>query len=234
MRKKFGGFKKTLYFRRPNSRFFLIKKYFMNDTREHIIKTSMKLFLQKNFKEVTMKEIVEATGLSKGAFYHYFESKEKVFEEVVKHFYNHFLISDYSHFPKTSLKEFYEHYIKTLSLPDEFDGMEYDTNILIFFSDAYKKVPDFLEIHTAQRKKERWAWTQIIETAKRNKEIKTHIPNEDLAIMFLFLADATVMDTLAQKQGDDSLKMMRKNWDHLYDLIKTNKKQGTEFSKTTK
>jgi AcrR family transcriptional regulator len=58
----------------------------MNDTKEHIITTSLKLFLQKNFKEVTMKEIVNATRLSKGAFYHYFESKEKVFKEVVRHF----------------------------------------------------------------------------------------------------------------------------------------------------
>ena len=175
-----------------------------------------------------MKEIVEETGLSKGAFYHYFESKEKVFEEVVKYFYNNFLISDYSHFPKTSLKEFYEHYIKTLETYDDFDYVGFDANILMFFSDACKKVPDFLEIHTAQRKKERWGWIQVIETAKRNKEIKTHIPNEDLAIMFLLLSDATIMDTLSQKQGHESLKMMKKNWDHLYDLIKTNKKQGSE------
>jgi AcrR family transcriptional regulator len=196
----------------------------MSDTKEHIITTSLKLFLQKNFKEVTMKEIVDATGLSKGAFYHYFESKEKVFEEVVKHFYNHFLISDYSNFPKTSLKEFYEHYIEVLSTPDEFDSVEIDTNILIFLSEASKKVPDFLEIHTAQRKKERWAWAKIIETAKRNKEIKTHIPNEDLAIMFLLLADGTVMDVVSQKQGDDVLKTLRKNWEYLYNLLKTSKK----------
>lgn len=96
----------------------------MNDTREHIIKTSLKLFLQKNCKEVTMKEIVDATELSKEAFYHYFESRAKVFE-VVKPLYNHFFISDYRGFPKTSLK-FYEHYIKTLSIPDEFDCMEYE------------------------------------------------------------------------------------------------------------
>jgi AcrR family transcriptional regulator len=192
----------------------------MSETREHIITASLKLFLQKNFKEVTMKEIVDATGLSKGAFYHYFESKEKVFEEAVKYFYTKFLISDYSKFPKTSLKEFYEHYIKLLSTPDEFDSVEIDTNILVFLSEASKKIPDFLEIHTAQRKKERWAWTEIIKTAKRNKEIKTHIPNEDLANMFLLLSDATVLDTVSQKQGNDALKTLQKNWEHLYSLIK--------------
>jgi AcrR family transcriptional regulator len=193
----------------------------MNETREHIIKISLKLFLKKNFKEVTMKEIVDATGLSKGAFYHYFESKEKVFEEVVKHFYNNFLISDYGNFPKSSLKEFYEHYLGMLSAAGEFDDMETD-RILIFLSEASGKVPDFSEIHAAQRKKERWAWAEIIETAKRNKEIKTHISNEDLAIMFLRLSDGAAMDLLFKKQGCESLK---KNWYHLYNLLKTNKKQ---------
>jgi AcrR family transcriptional regulator len=197
----------------------------MSDTREYIITTSLKLFLKKNFKEVTMKEIVNATGLSKGAFYHYFESKEKVFEEVVKHFYSHFLISDYSNFPKTSLKTFYEHYIKVLNSPDEFDNVDIDKNILIFLSEASKKIPDFSEIYAVQRGKERRAWTEIIETAKKNKEITTAIPSEDLAIMFLLLSDATVLDTVTQKQGHDALKDIEKYWEHLYSLLKTGKEQ---------
>jgi AcrR family transcriptional regulator len=195
----------------------------MSETRDYIITTSLKLFLQKNFKEVTMKEIVDTTGLSKGAFYHYFESKEKVFEEVVKHFYNHFLISDYSNFPKTSLKEFYEYYVAKLSSPDEFDNVDFDTNILIFLSEASKKIPAFSEIHTAQREKERRAWAEIIETAKENGEITTAVPSEDLAVMFLLLSDATVMDTVTQKQGHDALNAMKKYWDHLYNLLKTSK-----------
>ena len=59
----------------------------MNDSKEHILLASLNLFLQKNFKEVTIKEIVEITGLSKGAFYHYFQSKEQLFEEVMEHFF---------------------------------------------------------------------------------------------------------------------------------------------------
>jgi len=47
----------------------------MSDTKTHILMVSLKLFLQKNFKEVTMKEIVKETGLSKGAFYHYFDQE---------------------------------------------------------------------------------------------------------------------------------------------------------------
>ncbi len=51
----------------------------MNQTKEFILKTAFSLFLQKNYKAVTLKEIVDKTGLSKGAFYHYYTSKEKLF-----------------------------------------------------------------------------------------------------------------------------------------------------------
>jgi TetR/AcrR family transcriptional repressor of nem operon len=40
----------------------------MSGAKDHILLTSLKLFLQKSFKEVTMKEIVNKTGLSKGVF----------------------------------------------------------------------------------------------------------------------------------------------------------------------
>ncbi|MDR3129397.1 MAG: TetR/AcrR family transcriptional regulator [Tannerellaceae bacterium] len=52
----------------------------MKEVKEHILKTALTLFLQKSFKEVIMNDIVEKTGMSKGAFYHYYSSKEKVFE----------------------------------------------------------------------------------------------------------------------------------------------------------
>jgi len=55
----------------------------MNEAKEHILRTSLLLFLQKSYKEVTMREIVEKTALSKGAFYHYFSSKEQLFKEIV-------------------------------------------------------------------------------------------------------------------------------------------------------
>ncbi|OIP04989.1 MAG: hypothetical protein AUJ97_01965 [Bacteroidetes bacterium CG2_30_32_10] len=60
----------------------------MNDAREHILKTSLLLFLQKSYKDVTMSEIVEKTGFSKGAFYHYFTSKEELFKEIASNFFS--------------------------------------------------------------------------------------------------------------------------------------------------
>jgi AcrR family transcriptional regulator len=61
----------------------------MSDSRTHILETAANLFMQKSYKEVTMKEIVDKTGLSKGAFYLHFRSKEQLFMEVTDYFFSH-------------------------------------------------------------------------------------------------------------------------------------------------
>src|ERR1700733_13978949 len=48
------------------------------DTRTNILRTALQLFLQKGYKNVSYQELVKKTGLSKGAIYHYFASKEEL------------------------------------------------------------------------------------------------------------------------------------------------------------
>ncbi|MDR2949560.1 MAG: TetR/AcrR family transcriptional regulator [Prevotella sp.] len=197
----------------------------MTDSKKQILHTALKLFLRNSYKEVSLRDIVDEVGLTKGAFYHYYASKEQLFEEVVKYFYNNAIITNYNNFPKSSLKEFYEYYLNTLQEPDDFDDVEGDMNFFIFLSEASKRIPTFMEIHLVQRKKELWAWSEIIEIAKRNKEIKSNIPNEDLAIMFLNMSDGVSMNrAINGKEGIAALNDVKRDWDNLYNLLKTRKK----------
>ncbi len=52
--------------------------------QKYIIETARKVFMEKGFKEVTMKDIVESCGISRGGLYLYFQSTAEVFEEVLK------------------------------------------------------------------------------------------------------------------------------------------------------
>ncbi len=52
-------------------------------TKEIIIEIAFKLFLDKGFKNTSMSDLVKATKLSKGAFYHYFKNKETLYQEVI-------------------------------------------------------------------------------------------------------------------------------------------------------
>ncbi|KAA6311468.1 HTH-type transcriptional repressor KstR2, partial [termite gut metagenome] len=63
------------------------------DTKSQILQTALKMFLRSSYKEVSLRDIVNEVGLTKGAFYHYYTSKEQVFEEAVKYFYNHVMIA---------------------------------------------------------------------------------------------------------------------------------------------
>lgn len=200
----------------------------MTDSKKQILQTALKLFLKNAYKEVSLRDIVNEVGLTKGAFYHYYTSKEQLFEESVKFFYNNAIITNYNSFPTTSLNEFYNHYLNVLQEPDGFDDFDEtgeDMNFFVFLSEASRRIPDFLEIHLAQRKKELWAWSQIIETAKSNKEIKTTVPNEELASMFLNMSDGISMNrAISRKNGLDALQDVKRDWDNLYNLLKTNTK----------
>ena len=90
----------------------------MKDSKGQILKTSLLLFLQKGFKEVTMKEIVKSSGFSKGAFYHYFSSKEEVFKEVIDVYFSQMLHLDYNNLPSSSLQSFYQANLEILQARD--------------------------------------------------------------------------------------------------------------------
>lgn len=55
-------------------------------TKEDIRDKAYRLFSQKGFKDVTMKDICEETGLSRGGLYRHYDSTEQIFLEIVNGF----------------------------------------------------------------------------------------------------------------------------------------------------
>lgn len=51
--------------------------------KQLILKTARRIFMEKGYKDVTMKDIVEACGISRGGLYLYFNSVEELFLEVM-------------------------------------------------------------------------------------------------------------------------------------------------------
>ena len=52
--------------------------------KKFIVETARKVFIEKGFKKVTMKDIVEACEISRGGLYLYFENTSQIFLEVMK------------------------------------------------------------------------------------------------------------------------------------------------------
>lgn len=55
-------------------------------TKQDIREKAYRLFAEKGFKEVTMKDICVLTGLSRGGLYRHYESTEQIFLEIVNAF----------------------------------------------------------------------------------------------------------------------------------------------------
>lgn len=52
--------------------------------KKYILDTARKVFVEKGFKSVTMKDIVEACEISRGGLYLYFESTDQILMEVLQ------------------------------------------------------------------------------------------------------------------------------------------------------
>ena len=58
------------------------------ETRQLILDAALKLFLEKGFEQTTVLDIVDNMGgLTRGAFYHHFKSKEEVLDSVAERLY---------------------------------------------------------------------------------------------------------------------------------------------------
>jgi AcrR family transcriptional regulator len=202
----------------------------MRATKEHIVLIASKLFLQKNFKEVTMNEIVKETGLSKGAFYHYFGSKEQLFLEVLDYFFKQ-ISRNYENYSKESLYQFYHDYInETISLTNEYlakfekelSKAVINVNYFSLIFDALKLFPKFRERLIVAYNQEISYWTQAVERARNKGEIKSKMTDEEIGELFMYLSDGVGMHMIMRGEAIENIVKVFKNlWDKFYEEIKS-------------
>ena len=52
-------------------------------TKERIIEEAFKLFLNHNFEKVSISDLEQAVGKTRGAIFYFFKNKEELFNEVI-------------------------------------------------------------------------------------------------------------------------------------------------------
>jgi TetR/AcrR family transcriptional regulator, transcriptional repressor for nem operon len=199
----------------------------MTGSREHILKTAFLLFLKKSYKEVTMKEIVEKTKMSKGAVYHYFPSKENLFSEVINTYYFALVQYDYSRYSQDSLTDFFHEYLNILSgfiedmktqlgITDDFNFINY---YLIMF-DAIYLFPGFKDKITEVHQREREAWEKVIHVAREKGEIKTEMNDTEIAKIFIAISDGIGINAIIYGWLDQIKIELLTLWEKFYYEIK--------------
>ena len=65
--------------------------------KERIVRESIKLFLRTSYKGTSIQNITDTLGITKGAFYWHFKSKDELLETLIEKYDNEFLEKLYAH-----------------------------------------------------------------------------------------------------------------------------------------
>lgn len=202
----------------------------MKNSKEHILNISFRLFLSKSYEHVTIRDIENATGLTRGAVFYYFSNKEDLFKATI----------DYSIFDRqdaqkkiqldniNSLYDFINCYIIGIKRTIEWIQGIIITDITTqSASKAYLSLglqagnyyPGFDEKLNEIHQKEIKIWKFFIEKAVQNKEIRQECNPQLLAEQFrvLFMGKSYI-DALNKGLDTERLKEI---YFHFYNLIKT-------------
>lgn len=193
---------------------------------------AFKEFLYKGYREVTLEKLVRDLGLTKGAFYHYFTSKQQLFEEVVNEFVfsRTMSLEGYTYDEtKTMIDNILyvlscelEEYLKIRAEFSEDMNDNADVNYYGLMIDAAKYYPNFFSIVSEKHKaKEIQLYLNYIEHARNKGEIKISIDPVMLANTIQALLDGVGINYFFNQEEKDIKLHVSKSLRFLYELIKS-------------
>ena len=198
----------------------------MLDAREHVLATTLQLFLRNSYRDVTMSELVKASGLSKGAFYHYFDSKEQLFAEVINHYYASLLRDDFSQYSHESLAAFYCDYLADAAQRLNHHAAELGgdhvlrANHYLLLFDALKRLPTFQALREHHKALELAEWSAVVQQARTTGEITTTLSDAQVAKLFIYLADGIAVNFVLHSQTDELQHEVIAGFNALYQQLK--------------
>lgn len=205
----------------------------MNDSKEHILAIAFRLFFQKGYKEVTMNELVKESGLSKGAFYHYFSSKEELYKHSMEMFLTQFMDSytiemDDDLSLRQNLKNLYNRFnpiADEINTSSE-EKVETLTNYLIFLQKMMRKSEFREKLHNYNTK----YYDQLagwIKKAQDKGEIKPDLDAMVLTRHFTSLMKGIGVLNAFEDHVEPISQTLEKIIDQLFDLIEIHPTQET-------
>ncbi|HZL11050.1 MAG TPA: TetR/AcrR family transcriptional regulator [Prolixibacteraceae bacterium] len=147
-------------------------------TKERIIEEAFKLFLNHNFEKVSISDLEQAVGKTRGAIFYFFKNKEELFNEVI----DTYIIKTQNPSEKfnvdnnISLEQFIYLYINgintTMSKMLSLSVVNIYKGYFSLYMQASRIYPNFTEIMTRYSLEEINLWEKVINRAIQFKEIK--------------------------------------------------------------
>lgn len=171
-------------------KYYYIKTEDTKTTKDHIIDLSFKLFLEKSYEQVTVKDIKKATGLTRGSIFYHVMNKEDLFLKVIDKY-----IIDTQHIKRkmqinkeTTLEGFIQKYLKGVQKTMDFMYSLSISNIyksyFFLIMQATLHYPHFDEKAKELVDTENKAWEKIIKQAIQSGEIYEDTDVKEAIIRF--------------------------------------------------
>jgi AcrR family transcriptional regulator len=88
------------------------------ERKQELIEAALKLFCAKGYENTSIRDILNEVGGKVGMFYHYFKSKEEIFELAFEYFLDDYII-DFSEISKNNPKSFRQSIYSLITLQSE-------------------------------------------------------------------------------------------------------------------
>jgi len=195
----------------------------MSSSRDYIIDKAYELFLNKSYEGVSISDISEAVGMTKGALYHHFTNKEDLFKAVID---KYLVFPDVQVDPETiTLSAFNDivvneihRMLRNMFAPNvTFVPIHYITMI----SDALRHYPGFKEDKERYIEEKTATIRRVIENAIMRQEIRSDIDTNTMARLYLSIAMGLAGNLIIKNYSvDESITLLRMQINQLYQLLK--------------
>lgn len=150
--------------------------------RDRILRTAAVLFAEKGFESTSVREIVEAAGVTKGALYHYFDSKDDLLSEI----YTRMLRMQTERMEQIAdsdrpLRE----RVHAIMADVVLTSVQNLADATIFFQSMHLLTPEKQAQVRAERRRYHRRFRGLIEEGQRNGEFREDVP-ADLVVHYGF------------------------------------------------
>lgn len=198
----------------------------MPDLKDKIVNISFFLFLNKGYKACSLKDLEQATGLTKGAFYYYFRNKEEILKTGIEKYLSVSTeLSEAEFLQIHSLREYINVTMERQERSVELLQQMFDFFIIevAFFQlvlevaslfPAYRNRIDELSKNRLSR------WEFMILKAKQQEEIKGTLDTSVLARNLMSVSTSMLNIELGSENMRFVFSDMRMQFEQYYLLIK--------------
>lgn len=197
-----------------------------NNRKKQLFEVAFKLFLTNRYEAVSISDIEEASGMTRGAISYYGKDKLGLYHQVIKYYLvdKQNLDTKMKNCEYKSFKQFIESYIQ--SAQETMNGLREVCGVISNGSRSYLSLilqisdhfQDLNEAYLANRNKELLKWAEMLNMAIRSNEIRGDIDVMSTAKSFMTIFyGQSFLDALSVGLNTMDLRMQFMN---LYNMMK--------------